>query len=119
MRLCSIEELPPGRALGLKLDTPRGRLALLCVGAADGPRVYLNSCPHMGTTLNWREQDFWDEDEEYLRCATHGALFEPGTGRCVYGPCAGQSLLPAPFHIDQRGDLILDHAGALPTSARD
>lgn len=25
-------------------------------------------------------------------CSVHGALFEPGTGYCVAGPCAGRML---------------------------
>ena len=28
----------------------------------------------------------------YLVCSTHGAMFEPGTGYCVAGPCRGASL---------------------------
>ncbi|NNM00363.1 MAG: Rieske (2Fe-2S) protein, partial [Gammaproteobacteria bacterium] len=116
MRICHVDDLPPGRALGLSLSLPRGPLALLCVGTADGPRVYLNSCPHMGSTLNWREQDFWDEDEVHLRCATHGALFLPASGHCVAGPCAGQSLLAVPYHIDNLGNLVLSDPDALPAS---
>ena len=27
-------------------------------------------------------------------CATHGALYEPDTGRCAGGPCRGGKLLP-------------------------
>jgi len=27
-----------------------------------------------------------------LVCATHGATYEPASGRCIYGPCKGDSL---------------------------
>lgn len=33
-------------------------------------------------------------------CATHGALFEPATGRCVAGPCRGATLEPVAVRED-------------------
>jgi nitrite reductase/ring-hydroxylating ferredoxin subunit len=52
----------------------------------------VNSCPHRGTELDWQPGQVFDESGLYLVCATHGALFEPDTGRCVGGPCQGASL---------------------------
>src|SRR3989442_1480663 len=36
--------------------------------------------------------EFWSEDGRLFVCSTHGALFEPDTGNCVAGPCAGDAL---------------------------
>jgi nitrite reductase/ring-hydroxylating ferredoxin subunit len=33
-----------------------------------------------------------DSEAVFIRCATHGALFEPQTGLCIQGPCRGESL---------------------------
>ena len=57
-------------------------------------RAYVNRCPHMGTELDWQPGEFFDLSGLYLACSTHGALFEPGSGRCVAGPCRGASLEP-------------------------
>ena len=37
----------------------------------------------------------------------HGALFEIDTGRCVAGPCTGQSLKPVNVYVDG-GVVVLD-----------
>jgi nitrite reductase/ring-hydroxylating ferredoxin subunit len=54
--------------------------------------AYRNECPHTGGELDWIEGDFLDADGRLIVCATHGALFEPATGRCVAGPCRGAAL---------------------------
>ena len=56
--------------------------------------AYVNQCPHAGTELDWQPGEFFDVAGLYLVCATHGALFEPGSGYCVAGPCRGASLQP-------------------------
>lgn len=56
--------------------------------------AYVNRCPHVGTELDWQPGEFFDLARIYLVCSTHGALFEPGSGRCVAGPCRGASLEP-------------------------
>ena len=54
--------------------------------------AYVNQCPHSGTELDWQPGEFFDISGVYLVCATHGALFEPGSGLCIAGPCRGASL---------------------------
>jgi len=53
----------------------------------------VNRCAHVPVELDWNEGDFFDVSGEYLICATHGAHYQPQTGYCVMGPCAGKSLL--------------------------
>ena len=57
-------------------------------------RAYINECPHVGTELDWQPGEFFDFAGLYLVCSTHGALFEPGNGHCIAGPCRGASLRP-------------------------
>lgn len=54
--------------------------------------VYRNSCPHIGTPLNWQEDKFLDSENRFIQCFSHGALFEIDSGLCVAGPCQGQAL---------------------------
>ncbi|MDO6444092.1 Rieske 2Fe-2S domain-containing protein [Marinobacter sp. 2_MG-2023] len=56
------------------------------------PRAYLNRCPHRGVELNWMPGRFMDTDNLFLQCSTHGALFKPGDGECIAGPCQGDTL---------------------------
>jgi len=61
--------------------------------------AYVNRCPHVGIGLDWVDNQFFSIDNRYLMCANHGAVFEPPTGECVWGPCAGLSLQSLPLEI--------------------
>ena len=70
-----------------------GRLLPAFAVAFDGNvYAYVNRCPHQGTELDWQPGQMFDDSRLYLICATHGALFQPDSGRCVGGPCQGASL---------------------------
>lgn len=56
------------------------------------PRAYLNQCAHMSVELDWQKGDFFNTGKDHLMCATHGALYNPNTGACVYGRCDRQGL---------------------------
>lgn len=65
--------------------------------------AYVNRCRHVGISLDWVDNQFFTEDNRYLICANHGATYEPKTGECVWGPCAGASLHAVPLEIqDER-----------------
>lgn len=68
--------------------------------------AYVNQCPHAGTELDWQPGEFFDVAGLYLVCATHGAVFEPGTGLCVAGPCRGASLRPLEVR-EADGEIVL------------
>ena len=78
-------------------------------------RAYLNRCAHVPMELDWLEGAFFDEDGRFLACATHGALYEPGTGRCAGGPCAGRGGL-RPLDVAERDGRVLwrPDPGVLP-----
>jgi nitrite reductase/ring-hydroxylating ferredoxin subunit len=59
-----------------------------------GGRVhaYLNRCAHVPIELDWNKGDFFEDSGLYLMCSTHGAVYDPATGRCAGGPCRGSSL---------------------------
>lgn len=67
-------------------------------------RGFLNRCAHVAMELDWQPGMFFDADGAYLICATHGALYDPASGGCVGGPCAGRGGLRAldVFERDRR-----------------
>jgi len=62
-------------------------------------RAYQNQCPHMPLSLDYGDGQFFDEGNRYILCRNHGALFDPATGLCLAGPCAGARLKPLGVHI--------------------
>lgn len=54
--------------------------------------AYLNRCAHVSMELDWLEGEFFESSGLYLMCATHGAVYEPETGKCAGGPCRGGRL---------------------------
>ena len=105
--LCRLDAIDDGEARGFTLDDGEGRPVDILV-ARDGAAVYgyLNSCPHVGTPLDWTPDRFMAPDGEHLACATHGALFRVADGFCVAGPCAGQALTPVEVRLED-GRVVL------------
>ena len=54
--------------------------------------AYYNKCPHTGASLEWQENQFLDSENALIQCATHDALFLIDSGKCIAGPCIGDSL---------------------------
>ena len=61
---------------------------------------------------------FLDADREYIMCSTHGAVYEPATGHCLGGPCAGRGGL-TPIDVVERAGAVwwLPSATLRPLSA--
>lgn len=51
--------------------------------------AYLNRCTHVAMELDWQPDHFFDDSASWLLCATHGAVYDPGSGECRGGPCRG------------------------------
>lgn len=63
--------------------------------------AYLNQCAHVPTEMDWQEGKFLDRDRELIICSIHGAIYDPLSGRCVGGPCAGGRLTA--LRVEERG----------------
>ena len=105
--LCRLEDIEDGLAKGFTLGEGPGAREIFVVREEDSVFGYVNSCPHLGTPLNWQGDTFISEDSGLIICATHGALFEIADGACVSGPCAGQALKVVPVALDAEGRVIL------------
>jgi nitrite reductase/ring-hydroxylating ferredoxin subunit len=97
--LCRPDEIPDRQARGFTVDTPEGKRPILVHREGGAIRAYVNSCPHIGSPLDWGPDRFISLDGYHIICGTHGALFRPEDGYCVDGPCAGDSLEPVPVSV--------------------
>jgi len=80
----------PARAFALRFD---GRVV-----------AYLNRCVHVPTEMDWQPGEFLDSEHEFIICSTHGAVYEPLTGRCAGGPC-GRGRLTV-IDVEERDGLV-------------
>lgn len=89
--LCRTDDVPDGGALGIGGTSP-GDPGLIVVRRGERIAVWRNDCPHANLPLDLVPGRLMARDGRHLLCANHGALFEPDTGLCVRGPCAGRHL---------------------------
>ena len=106
--LCRLDDIPDGEARGF--PGPPGSLAgLFAVRRGGRVFVYVNVCPHIGTSLNLLADRFLSADGARIVCVTHGAEFRIEDGFCLAGPCEGDALEPVPAHL--AGGLVLVGTG--------
>lgn len=110
--LCRLDDIEDGQAKGFTLGASPGgegpgAREIFVVREDDRVLGYVNSCPHLGTPLNWQDDVFISDDSGLILCATHGALFEIADGACVSGPCEGQALEAVPVTVDAQGRVVL------------
>ena len=102
--ICASADLADGaKGVRFELSTRSQGFAVRFCGTV---RAFVNRCPHAGSELDWEPGEFFDETGLYLICSTHGALFEPGNGLCVAGPCRGAALEPLPIR-EGNGEVVL------------
>jgi nitrite reductase/ring-hydroxylating ferredoxin subunit len=102
MRLiCAAADLEEGgRGVCFEVDWYGRPEPAFVVRYRGGLCAYLNRCAHIPVELDWRRGEFFDDEARYLICGTHGALYEPGSGLCVLGPCKGRRLIP--LRVEER-----------------
>jgi nitrite reductase/ring-hydroxylating ferredoxin subunit len=110
--LCSVDEIAEPGSRGFRIVSGSEARAVFVVRHRGSVVAYENSCPHLGSPLDWVPDRFLDFEQRRILCATHGALFRIEDGRCIAGPCAGKSLKPVPIKIEA-GSIYLGREGAI------
>lgn len=96
--ICSTVALVEGGSgVRFTVHSGRGSYPAFVVRYNGAVHAYVNRCTHRSLELDWEPGRFYDVDARHLVCATHGALYEPDTGRCVAGPCNGGLVKLAAF----------------------
>jgi nitrite reductase/ring-hydroxylating ferredoxin subunit len=83
------------KARGLLLARRLGRLF-----------VYANVCRHIPLTLDLGDGEVAGLESATFLCHHHGARFRIEDGRCISGPCEGESLV-AIEHVVEDGELVV------------
>ena len=99
--LCRLDEIAEPGGRGFQVDRSGELRAIFVVRHGGRVVAYENSCPHLGSPLDWVPDRFLDHAKRYILCATHGAVFRISDGYCLGGPCAGKHLKRVPIRIDQ------------------
>ena len=102
--LCKVSDIRDPGSKGFRVGI---RERLFVVRRGGQVYGYINLCPHQGTSLDWKPDEFLTVEKDYILCATHGAFFEIHNGMCVAGPCLGRSLAPTGVHIKD-GNIMLN-----------
>ena len=97
--------LQPGQTARFQLQEEGRTVVGFIVNHGGRHFAYVNRCPHAGTPLDLWPNEFLTADGRYLICATHGAVFEPDTGRCVEGACRGARL--EALRVEDDGESLL------------
>ncbi len=109
VRVESVAELELGQARKFEFEREGQIQQGFVLRVPSGLVAYHNRCPHWGVDLDMGEGRFYSALTERIFCSSHGALFNPRTGYCEAGPCAGDSL--------ERFGLTLDGDDAIVTIA--
>lgn len=103
--LCALDDIDDPGSKTFVVQADGRRLGVFVVRRGDRVWGYVNSCPHVGSPLDWENGQVLDSSRTHLLCASHGALFEIETGLCLRGPCAGKALTPYPV-ANRNGKII-------------
>lgn len=95
----------PAEALKATASFDLAGFPLLLVRTADGPRGYVNACPHQYLPLDFRGPRVLSSDGTRLICTAHQATFDAGTGTLLCGP-ADAGLEPVPIR-EEAGMLVI------------
>ena len=66
--------------------------------------AYVNECKHRALPLDLGAGSPMSDDGKYLLCHQHGALYRLVDGRCIGGPCVGESLTS--IGVREQGDEV-------------
>lgn len=105
--LCRLAEIAEGASRGFDLGPAAEPREIFAVRQGDRLYGYVNSCPHLGASLEFMPDQFLTADGTQILCSTHGARFRIEDGHCVAGPCYGWSLEPVELEVDAEGRVFL------------
>ncbi len=90
--LCRLLDIEDGKAKEFSYGLGDDLRDIFIQRMGDKVYAYENTCPHAFVPMNMTAGDFTEKTGQYFICQNHGALFDIQTGKCLAGPCNGQSL---------------------------
>lgn len=107
VRLCAEADIADPGARGFVLQIGEKWFHGFVVRKGGQVAGWVDRCPHAGLPLAMELDRYLTADGDLILCGWHGAAFEPISGACVAGPCAGGRLTPWPVEV---------HDGAIRTA---
>ncbi len=101
-KLCGLDDIADGDSAAFVAELDGRKQGFIVVRQGETAYVYVNSCPHIGSPLDFTPGRFLTPDKDFILCSTHGALFRITDGHCVSGPCADQNLTAVSFALRDR-----------------
>ncbi len=90
--VCPEADLPPGKTVKFVYKVDGIAYEGFAANFKGNLVAYENTCQHIPIPLDYDDNRFFTPDGDNFICATHGAIYHPGNGHCLAGPCAGARL---------------------------
>jgi nitrite reductase/ring-hydroxylating ferredoxin subunit len=114
--ICAGAELVNGgKGHRFSIEQDGEKIPAFVIRFKDKVHGYVNRCSHQAFELDWNPGEFFDLDSRFLMCSTHGALFNPDNGQCVFGRCNGIGLKKLDIH-EAGGKVYLQNRTKVGTS---
>ena len=109
IRLCNLRDIEDQDSRGFLIKFFGYKIKVIAIRQKNKIFTFENSCPHIGTPLDFKPGKFLNIDKTYIMCSTHGALFRIHDGYCVSGPCAGLNLRLLPNKIENECIFLIEN----------
>ena len=106
--LCLLDDIPDNSAKGMVAVIQGKQRNIFIARRGDVAYAYLNWCPHTQVLIDQIPGQFFNEDNSFIQCSKHGALFRGEDGCCVNGPCQGEYLNSLPCNIEKGTVLLIE-----------
>lgn len=111
IKIASEQDLADSETLAFSFERDGKRIAAFLARFEGEVYAYENVCRHLPVSLDYDDGQFFNRDKNFIVCRTHGALYHPANGKCVVGPCGGESLFPVAVSVED-GAVWLAEEGA-------
>jgi nitrite reductase/ring-hydroxylating ferredoxin subunit len=108
-RLAAVDEVPVDDTLLFTITDQDSSQEIILTRLNGGITAWENHCQHWTDTRLDRGDGALVREGDIV-CRRHGATFEPGSGKCTWGPCEGAYLDAIDVHVEN-GAVHLDEPG--------
>ncbi len=98
--LCALDDIKESGSRGFVLQIGEAFFHGFVVRKDGEVAGWVDRCPHQGFPIAIEMDRYLTPDGSMILCGWHGAVFEPLSGACVGGPCAGGKLTPWPVKAE-------------------
>ncbi len=101
IKIAQESDLADGGSLAFSFERDGKRVDAFLVRFEGSLCAYENVCRHLPVSLDYDDGQFFNREGDFIVCRTHGALYRPADGKCVQGPCGGESLYPLKIVMEE------------------